>query len=245
MALGAPNPSGHAHRGRTDGNDLRGHPAVCLVVVADVDAAGGELRWRRVLERLADARPAVPTAVQVRAKGRSRELLAQLGRQAREITGRSFPLILNGPAELARELGFEGVHWPDSHIPGAVPVEAEGLVRSASVHGLTALRAAEQVAHSVVFGPVFAPGSKPGVGLGVEALRELCRRARVPVFAIGGITCDRVGACLRAGAAGVAVVSAVLHAKDPAGAVEELAEAVVRCGLPQSAGVLGTGGEDS
>lgn len=199
-------------------------------MIADVDAAGGEQRWRHVLECLADARPAVPTAVQVRAKGRSRELLTQLARQAREITGRSYALILNGPAELARELGFEGVHWPESQIPGAVPEEAERLMRWASVHSLTALQAAERVAHSVVFGPVFAPGTKPGVGLGVGALRELCGRARVPVFAVGGITRERVKPCLRAGAAGVAVVSAVLHARDPAGAVEELAEAVVRCG---------------
>lgn len=193
-----------------------------LVVVADVDAAGGEEPWRRVLARLRGAQPALPVAVQVRAKGRSTDSLRELARQAREILGQAFPLTLNGPADLARELNFDGVHWPESQIPGSVPPEAAQLVRSASVHHFAALRAAERVVHYAVFGPVFAPGSKPGEGVGVEALREVCQNTRVPVLAIGGITPDRVEACLRAGAAGVAVVSAVLGAWDPARALEEL-----------------------
>jgi thiamine-phosphate diphosphorylase len=89
-----------------------------------------------------------------------------------------------------------------------------------------ALAAAEQVAHYVVFGPVFPPGTKAAAGVGVEALREVCRRARVPVLAVGGITRERVAACVQAGAAGVAVVSAVVRAPDPARAAEELAEAL-------------------
>ncbi|MDR7554142.1 MAG: thiamine phosphate synthase [Armatimonadota bacterium] len=199
--------------------------------MADVDAAGGEASWRRVLERLRFAKPAVPAAVQVRAKDRPSGSLEKLAREAAEILGRSFPLTLNGPAGMARELGFAGVHWPESQIPHAVPPEAAQLMRSASVHNLAALRAAERVAHYVVFGPVFAPGSKAGLGVGVEALREFCREARVPVLAIGGVTRDTVAVCLQAGAAGVAVVSAVLRAGDPVRALEEVGGPAPRPGM--------------
>lgn len=197
-----------------------------LLVVADVDAAGGESRWERTLERLRGLRTPVPVAVQVRAKGRPTHALRALALQARRALGDTVPVVLNGPPGLARELGFAGVHWPESQIPPEVPQEAAGLLRSASVHSVEALAAAEQVAHYVVFGPVFPPGTKAAAGVGVEALREVCRRAKVPVLAVGGITRERVAVCVQAGAAGVAVVSAVVRAPDPARAAEELAEAL-------------------
>ncbi len=197
-----------------------------LLVVADVDAAGGESRWERTLERLRGLRASVPVAVQVRAKGRPTHALRALALQARRALGDTVPVVLNGPPGLARELGCAGVHWPESQIPPEVPQEAAGLLRSASVHSVEALAAAEQVAHYVVFGPVFPPGTKAAAGVGVEALREVCRRARVPVLAVGGITRERVAVCVQAGAAGVAVVSAVVRAPDPARAAEELAEAL-------------------
>jgi thiamine-phosphate pyrophosphorylase len=216
-----------------------------LVVVADVDAAGGESPWRQVLDRLRGLRVSVPVAVQVRAKGRPVHALRELALQARRALGDTVPLVLNGPADLARELGFVGVHWPESEIPPEVPQEAAGLLRSASVHGVEALAAAEEVAHYAVFGPVFPPGSKAAAGVGVEALREVCRRARVPVLAVGGITRERVALCVQAGAAGVTVVSAVVRAPDPAQAAAVLAEALKTTPVHPPEGFSGTGSKGS
>lgn len=74
--------------------------------------------------------------------------------------------------------------------------------------------------------PVFPSSSKPGYGppLGVAGLAELVRRGGDrPVLALGGVdTPERVAACLAAGAAGVAVMGAVMRAADPAAVVAGL-----------------------
>jgi thiamine-phosphate pyrophosphorylase len=189
-----------------------------LVVVADVDAAGGEAAWLRVLQHLGSVGVGTACAVQVRAKGRDGQTLRSLAQRARAAVA-DLRLVLNGPARLAWELGYAGVHWPESEVPPQVPPEASELLRSASAHSPATLRRADAVAHCVLFGPVFPPGSKEGAGVGVEALREACRLSRLPVLAVGGITPDRVGACLEAGAWGVAVVTAVMRSPDPAAAV--------------------------
>jgi thiamine-phosphate pyrophosphorylase len=92
---------------------------------------------------------------------------------------------------------------------------------SASVHSVDAARqAAASGVDAVFFSPVFATASKPGhPGTGLDALRACCEA--VPekhVFALGGVTPDRVPACLEAGAWGVAVLSGILYAADPAAA---------------------------
>lgn len=70
------------------------------------------------------------------------------------------------------------------------------------------------------FSPVFPTSSKPGhPGAGIDALRDVCDAADRPVYALGGVTPDRVSACLAAGAHGVAVLSGILRAESVAGAV--------------------------
>jgi thiamine-phosphate pyrophosphorylase len=72
------------------------------------------------------------------------------------------------------------------------------------------------------FGPIFKSGSKqdhdPVVGL--EGLRAMRSLTSLPVFAIGGIQIDQAGDVMRAGANGVAVISAILKAPDISHAVK-------------------------
>ncbi len=78
-----------------------------------------------------------------------------------------------------------------------------------------------------VAGPVFATRSHPGAEpLGLEFVRELCQIALVPVIGIGGVTPQNAGDVLRAGASGVAVISAVLGAASPSLAARTLREAL-------------------
>ena len=80
-------------------------------------------------------------------------------------------------------------------------------------------RAAAAAADYLFFSPVFETVSKPGrAGAGLDALAACCRAAPCPVFALGGVTPERVPHCLDAGAYGVAVLSGILAARDPAGA---------------------------
>jgi len=81
----------------------------------------------------------------------------------------------------------------------------------------------------VTVSPVFPSSSKPGYGppLGLTGLALLVRRSPVPVLALGGVdTAEQVAGCMAAGAAGVAVMGAVMRAADPTAMVRALSEAV-------------------
>ncbi|MDA0301683.1 MAG: thiamine phosphate synthase, partial [Chloroflexi bacterium] len=149
-----------------------------------------------------------------------------LAARARDAVPRTVPLLLNGSAALAERLGYTGVHWPEADIP--YPPKPHPLAfRSAAVHSVDAARHAEDAgADLVLFGAVFAPGSKPGEGVGLDALGEVARSTSLPVFAIGGIGPAQVADCLQAGAAGVAVVSGILGAPDVRAAIDEYVRAL-------------------
>jgi thiamine-phosphate pyrophosphorylase len=79
----------------------------------------------------------------------------------------------------------------------------------ASCHSLEAAeQAAADGADYLFFGPVFATPSKQAFGppQGLLRLERVCRAVSLPVLAIGGITPQNAGACLHAGAAGVAAI---------------------------------------
>jgi thiamine-phosphate pyrophosphorylase len=70
------------------------------------------------------------------------------------------------------------------------------------------------------FSPIFPTPSKPDhPGVGLAALRAFCRAAPVPVWALGGITPERVADCRQAGAQGVAVCSGIMDVSAPIAAV--------------------------
>jgi thiamine-phosphate pyrophosphorylase len=76
--------------------------------------------------------------------------------------------------------------------------------------------------------PVFSSASKPGYGpaLGTAALRGL----PLPTWALGGVDATNVGECLANGAAGVAVMGAVMRAHDPAEVTASILEAIAAAG---------------
>jgi thiamine-phosphate diphosphorylase len=183
-----------------------------LYVIADRGAVRSHQQWLEAIAELA----ATGVVLQVRGKEASAPERAHAVEVALAAGGR--PLLNGGSAE-ARVTGAWGVHWPEAALPDAP--DREGLhAVGASVHSLAAAaRAAAAGAGFLVFGPVFDPGSKPGRGVGLDALACFVEGAALPVLAVGGITPERVSACRAAGAAGVAVVSGVLAARDRAAAI--------------------------
>ena len=139
-------------------------------------------------------------------------------------TGPDVRLSVNGRLGVAERLGVglhTGARGPD------VRVAREALGTEVpigfSAHGLDEGRQAlADGADYLFFSPIFSTTSKPGRrGVGVEALAAFCKgvgRTSV-VFALGGVAPPRVAACLEAGAYGVAVLSGILAAQDPARAV--------------------------
>lgn len=92
--------------------------------------------------------------------------------------------------------------------------------------------------HYAMVSPVFPTPSKPGYGppLGLAGLARLAARSPVPVLALGGVTPGNAAGCLAAGAAGVAVMGAVMRADDPAAVVRELRGATLSVKTPAGRG---------
>jgi thiamine-phosphate pyrophosphorylase len=152
-----------------------------------------------------------------------------LASEIHEITVRSnTPLIVNDHAEVAARVPVEGVHvgQEDDSIPVARQKAGRDLIVGKSTHSLDQAHAAQgEGADYIGFGPIFATPSKAqyGAPLGIDVLAAV---ATLPVVAIGGITAESAAAVRHAGAAGVAVVRAILDAADPGAAAAALVEAV-------------------
>ena len=175
-------------------------------------------------------------ALQVREKDLSpRELHAYCRtlQEGLEPAPYSLRLYLNDRADLALSLGFAGVQLREESLPLA---RHAGILRNAlrfgvSAHDPDGVRAAAAAgAEFATFGPVYATPSKAAYGepVGIEALAQAVRAARLPVLALGGVTPERVAECLAAGAHGVAAIAAVWNAPDPIDALERFREALGR-----------------
>jgi thiamine-phosphate pyrophosphorylase len=171
-------------------------------------------------------------ALQLREKDLGAAELARLGRALRvATTEHGAALIINDRVDVALAVGADGVQRTSTSLAVAdiVTIADKRLRVGASVHGLEeAVQAAEAGADWIVFGPVYDTPSKRAYGpaQGLQALERVSRGVRVPVIAIGGITPERVGEVRRAGARGVAAISAILAAPSPARATRHFLEAL-------------------
>ena len=127
--------------------------------------------------------------------------------------------IVNDRCDLALAVDADGVHLGQGDVPLALARKVMGPDKliGISTHNHDQVREATAGKPDYLgFGPIFTPGSKqdhdPVVGL--EGLRAMRRLTPLPVFAIGGIQIDQAGEVMRAGANGVAVISAILKAPD-------------------------------
>lgn len=194
------------------------HEPPRLYVIADVAYMGGIGPWLDLLRQLNEAARGHRFIVQVRATALDGVEFTTAAQKARRVMQGSAPLVLNGPGDVAAELGYEGVHWQESRIPAKAPVGGP-VFRSAAVHSIAAIQRAERAgATALVFSPVFSPSWKPADAVGLGALQSATVTTDLPVYALGGVSVERTPECLEAGAHGVATVSGIATG-DPAGAV--------------------------
>tara|TARA_Y100000588_G_C14180742_1_gene893559 strand:+ start:690 stop:1325 length:636 start_codon:yes stop_codon:yes gene_type:complete len=129
-------------------------------------------------------------------------------------------VIVNDRADLALISGAHGVHVGQSDmsvqaIRGLLP---DGSIVGLSTHNLSQINETARGELSyVAVGPVFETKTKKTgfTAKGLELVKSAVDRQVRPVFAIGGITLDRVPEIIKAGAAGVAVISDLLCGNQP------------------------------
>lgn len=183
---------------------------------------------RSVVEVVEAALGAGAPAVQLRNKGESARALREVGGVIRALTDRSSALFfVNDRLDVALSLGADGVHLgpDDIPVPAARAVAPEGfLIGYSTDDPEEARRAVGEGADYIGCGTVYRTSTKgdAGAAIGVEGLARVAQAIEAPVVGIGGIDEGRVADVAACGAAGVAVVGAVMRASDVATTVRRL-----------------------
>jgi len=142
------------------------------------------------------------------------------------------PLIVNDRVDVALAAGADGVHLGQSDM---TLVDARQILGPNPIVGVSvrtseeAKEAARDGATYLAANGVWETTTKTDFGepLGLEGLRALTEASSLPMVAIGGIDASNAETLARAGCAGIAVVSAVMKAPDPAKACKQLRSAFV------------------
>ncbi|PYN52038.1 MAG: thiamine phosphate synthase [Candidatus Rokuibacteriota bacterium] len=198
-----------------------------LYVILDRAAARG-----RDLEEILDATIAGGCRlIQLREKEWPSGRLLPLAERLRERCRRgSVTFIVNDRVDLAIAVGADGVHLGQDDLPtrAARPLLRPGMVLGRSTHSVAQAREAQsEGADYIAVGSMFPTQTKPDFELvGPELIRAVRPATKSPLIGIGGITRENVAEVIRAGADGVAVISAVCGAPDPAAATREFLAAI-------------------
>ena len=171
------------------------------------------------------------TVVQLRDHHAGDDEFVGLGLAVREVlTWTGVPLIVDDRVHLAHRIGADGVHVGRQDMPPAQARDmlGEGMVIGLSVSTVDEVHAALATGPDTVdylgVGPVWATATKPDHGdpIGPEGVARIAAAGPWPLVAVGGITAERVRVLRHAAVAGVAVVSAICAADEPAEAAASL-----------------------
>jgi thiamine-phosphate pyrophosphorylase len=143
------------------------------------------------------------------------------------LKSRNIPLIINDRLDIALAIEADGVHLGQSDMPigRARKIAGDSLIIGISAESVDdALRAEQEGADYIGISPVFSTPTKTDIAppLGLEGVRQIRALVDIPLVGIGGIHSDNAESVIAAGADGIAVVSAIVSAADPAGAAKKL-----------------------
>jgi thiamine-phosphate pyrophosphorylase len=143
------------------------------------------------------------------------------------------PLIVNDRVDVAVAADADGVHLGQGDMD---PRDARRLIGPDRIIGLSVgnrdeLERSRDMIATVDYlgvGPVFATATKSdaGVAIGLDGIGRMRAAIQLPIVGIGGIDGGRAESVIRAGADGVAIVTAIMQAADPGRAAAEILDAV-------------------
>ncbi len=199
-------------------------PVLCFILTPD--AVKAEDIEKVVSEAVAGG----VTMVQLRAREMPAGEQLELARRLKRLVRGKALLIINDRVDVAIAAEADGIQLPENGLP---TLNARGLVGKYAVVGRSvhsadpATGAGREGAEFVIAGTVYKSPSKPDVKpAGPGLITDITKATSLPVIAVGGITAEKVEDVVKAGAAGVAVISAITKADDPKAAAEALATAL-------------------
>jgi thiamine-phosphate pyrophosphorylase len=147
--------------------------------------------------------------------------------------------IVNDRLDIALAAGADGVHLGQKDLPliAARRLAPRPFIIGISVSSIEEAISAEKYgADYLGVGPVYPTGSKPDAGpdIGPGLIRNISEHTSIPIIAIGGINFSNVGEVLKAGADGIAVISAVVCSPDIASASGRFVEIICHCMLEKN-----------
>lgn len=192
-----------------------------VYVITDPDAP------QPMVEQARQAAQGGAGAIQLRDKTASdADLAALVTLLLPEMTAMGVRLIVNDRVAVAVQTGAHGLHIGQGDgDPGLIRRRiGPDMILGLSVETPQQARQVPDGVDYIGAGPVRATATKPDHAppIGCDGLATITRRTRLPVYAIGGIGAGDAAAIKGAGAAGMAVVSAVVRAPDPETATRSL-----------------------
>ncbi len=194
----------------------------------------GLSKGRRTFDIVRQAIQGGVTVVQLREKTAStREFLEEAEIIISLCHDNNVPLIINDRLDIALAIDADGVHLGQDDMPIHFARKIIGKNKIIGVSAFTeneALEARRNGADYIGVSPIFTTPTKPELeqGLGLEGLRKIKRVVDIPLVAIGGLDRQNAYDIIRAGAAGVAVVSAIVSADDPERAARDIKSEIER-----------------
>ena len=128
---------------------------------------------------------------------------------------------LHSRIPIARKLGCTDIHLSIPYVQSMSETEREELRRnfaqvSISCHSMEDMELAVQAgASQIILGTIFETDCKKGLpGRGLEFLENVCKEVDIPVYAIGGITAEKMPQILGSGASGGCMMSGFMQLKE-------------------------------
>ncbi len=196
----------------------------------------GLARGRTTLEIVKTAVYGGTTIVQLREKDCStRDFIEQALTVKKFLKARGVPLLINDRVDVAQAIAADGVHLGQTDMPLEIAkkILGDSMIIGISAESLEdAIEAERGGADYLGISPIYATPTKTDTAspLGLKGLREIRNAVKLPLVGIGGLNKDNAAEVIRHGADGVAVVSAIVAADDPAAAAKELKQVIKEAG---------------